>query len=204
MTIKTAPTKGNLLAEKKRLELARTGYELMDRKRNILIREMMQLIDKAKEIQGEIEETFAVVYDALRMANITTGVCMNMAEAVPEDTSMVVKYRSVMGVEIPLITIGDDTLERIPYGLTNSNSALDEAYIRFVRVKHLSTLFAEVENSVYRLADAIKKTQKRANALKNIIIPESEGTVREITSVLEEKEREEFARMKLIKQMKLS
>ena len=204
MTIKTAPTKGNLLAEKKKLELARTGYELMDRKRNILIREMMQLIDKAKEIQGEIEETFAVAYDALRMANITTGICMNMAEAVPEDTSMQVRYRSVMGVEIPLITIGEDTLEHIPYGLTSSNSALDEAYIRFVRVKHLSALFAEVENSVYRLADAIKKTQKRANALKNIIIPESENTVKEITSVLEEKEREEFARMKLIKQMKMN
>ena len=53
-----APTKGNLARIKRSLGLAKMGYELMDRKRNILIREMMQLIDKAKELQAEIDSTF--------------------------------------------------------------------------------------------------------------------------------------------------
>ncbi|HCA71166.1 MAG TPA: V-type ATP synthase subunit D, partial [Ruminococcaceae bacterium] len=61
---------------------------------------------------------------------------------------------------------------------------------------------AEVENSVYRLADAIKKTQKRANALKNIMIPRFAATVKFITEALEEKDREEFSRMKIIKAQK--
>ena len=53
------PTKGNLIAAKHSLELAKTGFELMDRKRNILTREMMGLISKAEEIQSRIDATFS-------------------------------------------------------------------------------------------------------------------------------------------------
>ena len=79
---------------------------------------------------------------------------------------------------------------------------LDDAYSKFNEVKRLTAELAEVENSVYRLADAIKKTQKRANALKNIMIPRFEETVKFITDALEEKEREEFSRLKVIKKQK--
>ena len=48
----------------------------------------------------------------------------------------------------------------------------------------------------------IKKTQKRANALKNIIIPRYTSTVKYITDSLEEKEREDFSRLKVIKAQK--
>ena len=80
-------------------------------------------------------------------------------------------------------------------------SELDECYHKFYRVKELTRRLAEVETSIYRLADAIKKTQKRANALQNIVIPGLDGTIRFITDALEEKEREEFARLKVIKRV---
>ena len=121
---------------------------------------------------------------------------------VPLDDSLDIRYRSVMGVEIPIIEYDTKPPQYPPYGMAESNSALDEAYLRFAEVKRLAAVMAEVENSVYRLADAIKKTQKRAKALKNIIIPETEASVREISVVLEEKEREEFSRMKIIKKKK--
>ena len=79
---------------------------------------------------------------------------------------------------------------------------MDEAYIKFDRVKRLTAELAEVENSVYRLATAVNKTQKRANALKNIIIPRYTSTVKYITDSLEEKEREDFSRLKVIKAQK--
>ena len=199
---KLAPTKGNFLAEKKRLELANTGYELLDRKRNILIREMMQLIDTASELHGQIEHTFGEAYAALQRANITGGIREDLAMDVPLDDSLDIRYRSVMGVEIPIIECDTKPPQYPPYGMAESNSALDEAYLRFAEVKRLAAVMAEVENSVYRLADAIKKTQKRAKALKNIIIPETEASVREISVVLEEKEREECSRMKIIKKKK--
>ena len=77
--------------------------------------------------------------------------------------------------------------------------AFDQAYIQFAKVKDLTRRMAEVEISIYRLAQAIKKAQKRANALKNIVIPDLDNTIRFITEALEEKEREEFVRLKVIK-----
>ena len=91
---------------------------------------------------------------------------------------------------------------KMTYDIERSNSKVDYAYNCFYKVKQLTVLLAEVENSVYRLANTIRKTQKRANALKNISIPRFESTVKVITEALEEKEREEFTRQKVIKEMK--
>ena len=192
------PTKGNLLNIKKSLGLATLGYSLLDRKRNILIREMMALIDDAKAIRGEIEETYKEAYLALQNANITLGICENAAKAVPVETGVHITYRSVMGVEIPKVKLHPNPIKPY-YGFQSTNAALDNAYVQFQKVKQLTATLAEIENSVYRLANAIKKTQTRANALKNIIIPRFEADSKFIADALEEKEREDFSRLKIIK-----
>ena len=196
------PTKGNLINTKKSLGLARLGFELLDRKRNILVREMMMLIDTANAVQNEIDETYHEAYLALQTANITLGMCGEIGQEIPVDTSVNITFRSIMGVEIPMVTIDNPEI-RPTYGLNTSNSLLDEAYLKFNKVKKLTAQLSEIENSVYRLADAVKKTQKRANALRNIMIPRFEETVKYITAALEEKDREEFSRLKVIKAQKL-
>ena len=195
------PTKGNLIALKRSLSLARLGYDLLDRKRNILIREMMGLIDTANKVQGQIDETYSRAYQALQQANITLGIIDDIAKAMPVETGVNVSSRSVMGVEIPIVTL-EDNPPKPYYSFGSSNSMLDDAYICFYHVKRLTAVLAEIENSVYRLANAIKKTQRRANALKNIIIPRFEGNVKFITEALEEKEREDFSRLKVINKVK--
>lgn len=202
MTNQVVPTKGNLLATKKSLELSRTGFDLLDRKRNILVREMMSLIDRASKIQGKIDKTYADAYQLLQQANITLGFCAEAAQTVPIEEGLNVAYRSVMGVEIPMVSLQERKELSAPFGLHSSNILLDETYKKFMEVKRLTAELAEVENSVYRLAYAVKKTQKRANALKNIMIPRFEATVKTITEALEEKDREEFSRLKVIKKQK--
>lgn len=203
MAVQAVPTKGNLIATKKSLELAKCGFELLDRKRNILVREIMALINHATEIQNKIDSTYSSAYIALQKANITLGICDELSNTVKEDNSLELSYRSVMGVEIPIVSIANtEENSGVPYGLYSSNSMLDEAYLKFIEVKKLTADLAEIENSVYRLADAIKKTQKRANALKNIMIPRFEKTVKFITDALDEKDREEFSRLKVIKKNK--
>ena len=202
MAVQAVPTKGNLMAYKKSLALAKTGYELLDKKRNILVREMMTLIDRAAEIQNRIDATYSKAYLALQRANITMGYIDDIARSIPEEDSLKLTYRSVMGVEIPIVTIDKQETPELFYGLQSTDAAFDEAYACFSKVKILTADLAEVENSVYRLADAIKKTQKRANALKNIMIPRFEEGVKFITDALEEKDREEFSRLKVIKAQK--
>ncbi|MBE6838843.1 MAG: V-type ATP synthase subunit D [Ruminococcus sp.] len=195
------PTKGNLMNAKKSLALSQLGYELLDRKRNILIRELMSLVDDAKGLRGSIEEAYSEAYTALQRAQLTMGIVEQVAQAVPVDNSVEVKYRSVMGVELPKVTIKKKKL-KISYGLYHTNDELDYAYYCFDRVKQLTAVLAEVENSIYRLAIAVKKTQSRANALKNIMIPKFQGVVKFISDSLEEKEREDFSRLKVIKLQK--
>ncbi len=67
------PTKGNLMLAKNSLMLARQGYDLMDKKRNILLKELMGLIDEAKDIQEEIDATFTKAYACLQRAISNTG-----------------------------------------------------------------------------------------------------------------------------------
>ena len=198
----TVPTKGNLIAVKKSLSLALVGYDLMDKKRNILVRELMALIERASELQATVDGAFAAAYRALEKANITLGFCDEISRTIPLDNSLCMDSRSVMGVEIPVLSIDTPSELQLTYGLGSTNAALDQAVALFTRAKELSVQLAEIENSVYRLTVAIKKTRKRANALKNILIPRFEEEVRFITDALDEKDREEFSRMKVIKKQK--
>lgn len=194
------PTKGNLILAKNSLALAKQGYELMDKKRNILIKELMDLMDKADAIQSEILENYEIAYKSLQKANIDMGIerVMEIAGAVPVEDGISIKIRSIMGVEIPHIRMEEKDI-RPTYSFYDSTESLDNARIAFEEVKRLSLQLAEIENSAYRLAYNVKKTQKRANALKNITIPRFEELSKSISNALEEKEREEFTRLKVIK-----
>ncbi len=196
------PTKSNLMATKRSLALAEQGYELMDRKRNILVREMMRLIDRAAAIQDKISAAYAEAYAALQRANITLGSVGEFTASVPVETGLSIERRSVMGVELPMVKLDPSAPLGLYYGLESTNGTLDTAYLKFNEVKALTVELAEVETSVVRLAEAIRKTQKRANALGNVQIPQMEATVKFIDDALAEKEREEFSRLKVIKNQK--
>lgn len=200
----TFPTKGNLILAKNSLALALQGFDLMDKKRNILIREMMDLIEEAKGIQSQIDQTFRNAYVALQKANMEIGIntVQTISYTVPIEDSIRIKTRSIMGTEIPLVESNPGG--NLPtYAFYSTKESLDEAKQAFEKVKELTIKLSMVENSAYRLASNIKKTQKRANALKNITIPHYEQLTKDITNALEEKEREEFTRLKVIKRMQM-
>ncbi len=203
MDPRTFPTKGNLILAKSSLDLSKQGFELMDKKRNILIRELMELIGQAVEIQKEIDRTFTSAYRALQKANIQMGIheVESLSLKMPIEDSVNIKRRSVMGTEIPKVEYEKQELKPV-YGFYGTKMALDEACREFQDVKELAMRLAQIETSAYRLAYSIKKTQKRANALQNITIPKHQTLVKDIQDALEEKEREEFTRLKVIKRMK--
>ena len=182
------PTKGNLIKAKNSLALAKQGYELME------------LIEKAESIQSEIMNVYSVAYRSLQQANIELGIrnVEAFSEAVPIEENIQIKTRSIMGVEIPHTDYKAGQME-LTYSLYGSTEALDRARSAFIKVKELSIELAAIENSAYRLAVNVKKTQKRANALQNITIPRYRELTKTITNALEEKEREEFTRLKVIK-----
>ncbi len=193
------PTKANLIKSKSMLEFSIKGYELLDKKRNVLIREMMAMLDEVKEIQIEIDSIFKEANSAMIYAMLTMGTnnVEEIALSIPKDENISILSKSIMGVEIPFIK--DETPEIQPYyGFFRTNSSLDITVTKMNDVQKLLYKLAEVENSVFRLAAEIKKTSKRANALHKIQIPRYREMTKYIGEVLEEKEREDFFRLKRI------
>ena len=205
MDVSSFATKGNLIKAKANLELAKMGYDLMDKKRTILISEMMSYISRAEDIQARLDETFKTAYHELQNANISIGI--NTVEraglSIPEINRIRIRFKGVMGVEIPRVAISPDSKKLVHYAFSNTNYALDQAYLNFNKVKDLIVEMAEVENTVYRLAINVKKAQKRANALESIMIPRLTKLVGNIQSTLDEKEREESSRLHVIKKARL-
>jgi len=201
--MKMIPTKANLMKCEDMLEFSQKGFELLDKKRNILIQEMMTLVDRAKKIQIQINDGFKEAYDSLENANILMGSnkVEQISEAIIQENDYKILLTSVMGVEIPKLKYSKEK-PHASYSFFRTNASFDNAVLKFNELKYMIYELAEVETSVYKLAEEIKKTRKRANALEKIRIPRYETIIKEIEEILEEKEREDFFRLKLIKNKK--
>lgn len=200
MAVPIAPTKSNLMKAKSSLVLSKSGFALLDQKRNVLIKEMMDLADKAKDIQANINVLFVEAYEALQLANITLGIrnVEDMTYGIPNDETFEILLKSVMGVDIPIIKFKEKDISPA-YGFYNTNVSLDHARKKFNEVHYKIYALAEIENSIFKLAKEIEKTNKRTNALKHVQIPKYQEQVKQIQEVLEEKEREDFFRLKRVK-----
>ena len=192
------PTKGNLINARKSLALAQVGYDLMERKRKILLLEILRRTDECEQTKRDIELLSREAFFALRLATVSNGLPLTPAQAVPPEDGVRISLRSVMGVEVPEATL-DEKEPKVYYGLNFTGLQLDEAYVRFNRLKELTVRLAALETSIFRLKEAVGKTGKRSNALGNIVIPKFAATIKFISDSLEEKEREDFARLKVIK-----
>lgn len=200
MAVLIAPTKSNLIKAKSSLTLSKKGFELLDKKRNVLIKEMMDMVDKAKNIQNEIYAIIDEAYKALQVANITLGIrdVEDITHGIPNDESFEVLLKSVMGVDLPAVKYKKQEVQPT-YGFFNTNASLDQARQKFLEVRYKIYELAEIENSIFKLAKEIEKTNKRTNALQHIQIPKYKEQVKYIQEVLEEKEREDFFRLKKVK-----
>jgi len=203
--LKVELTKSGLLRVKELLSLARQGYKLMDQKRSILISELVKYIEPAKEFQARILEEFERAYRVLTLASILLGMetIEEIALGAPEEIDIESAERSVLGVSLPILALKEKDLDSEKfspfYSVYRTNMALDRAVFEFRKLLKTTIALAELETTIYRLAREIKVTQKRANALEQVIIPELERSKKEIESHLEERERDEFFKLKRIR-----
>jgi len=196
-----APTKTNLLKLRTDLSFAQQGYELLDQKRNILIIELLALLDQTVDFQNRVEKALATAYNALEEAILDMGKLkvQYLTGAVNISTNITVKSRRVMGVILPVIET--EFQARPPYFSPLGNSFwIDSSLYFFKEVLKLLGKLSELKISVLRLANEVKKTIRKVNALEKIAIPDLKETVHYIQSRLEENERDMFVLMKMVKE----
>ena len=198
--INVAPTRSNLLRIKQELQFAKEGYEILNRKREVLTTELIRMAHNAEELQQQVWKLLAEAYSAMEKTQLKMGSERVEWAALAADKTVDVqlKFRGIMGVAVPSIESQGKPSE-MPYSLGDTTASLDEASAAFSKVLLLIPQLSMVTTTVWRLAGELRKTQRRVNALQYIFIPEYEETVLFIVSSLEERDREETFRLKLLK-----
>jgi V/A-type H+-transporting ATPase subunit D len=198
--VNIAPTRSNLIRVKKDLRFAREGYEILDRKREALTSELVSVAKEADAVQKEVWALLATAYNAMEKARLVMGSdhVEWAALAVNKTVDVHLKLRGIMGVAIPSIEARGEP-PKLLYSPGDTAAVLDEASTAFREVLLRIPQLAMLTATVWRLANELRKTQRRVNALQHIFIPAYETTVAFIVSSLEEREREETFRLKWLK-----
>ena len=197
------PTRINLIKTKKTLKQSKSGLELLERKRDVLMRELRHFAYDAKKLREEVNEALARAFQNLVESKVIMGSenVVNVALAFSLKENFVLDHRSIMGVTVPIIQMQTDEDAKPEYGFDDTSVLLDSAFNEFSNVLEQIAQLAELEGAVYNIANDIQKTQKRVNALKHVFIPKYTEIVKRIELVLEEKDREEFIRLKTAKKL---
>ncbi len=197
------PTRTSLLQIQRELSDARQGHDMLERKREVLLRELWGLLHEVEHSEQEVQERFRTAYAALRKARLSMGTeGVRWAGLAPAARSSYdIQLRSIMGVALPIVTLKIDPLP-LPYSLWGISATFDEARERWLEVGKLIGNWAEVLGAVWRVAAELERTQRRVNALENLLIPQHERAIERIETVLEEQERESFIRSKRVKKRK--
>ncbi|MBA4418521.1 MAG: V-type ATP synthase subunit D [Syntrophus sp. (in: bacteria)] len=195
-----APTKSNLLVLKRQLAFAEEGYDLLEQKRQILIFEMMSRLNRARDAERNAREALRRAFAALRETRLEVGseALERAALAVSMDHRVDISDQHLMGIKIPRVTVQTEPVS-VQFGVSGTSANTDIAMSRFIEALPLLAELAELENAVMRLAMELRKTQRRCNALSKIFMPDYRETIGYITGSLEERERESFVILKMIR-----
>lgn len=195
-----APTKSNLITIKEQLSIAQDGYDLLEQKREILVMELMQMVEKVKLLETDIEKQIDKAYPSLRHMFMTVGRdrTERVAKTVSYDYDIKEKRIVLAGMTFSTVSV-DLPKRRLAWSYLNSFADCDKVMIDFFELLRLLTEMASIRTIVWRLAKEVKKTQRRVNALDKQVIPQTRETRTYIESILEERERENIFVLKALK-----
>ena len=201
---KFAPTKANLMKAKSQLDLINEGYDILDKKRKALIGQYNAKINQRNELNKIVNSYIKDVKKNIKKAIVTTGEdrLKSIALSVPIDNSISLKEKKFMQTKIFEISFDEKKLD-LSYSLNLTNSLFDEALISLNDVKDKVYKLAELDTTIKNLDTEIKKTSKKVNSLEKVQIPNYQSIIKSISSQIEEREREEFSKTKMVKDKKI-
>jgi len=197
------PTRSELMKLKKKIKLAKSGYNLLKKKRDGLILDFFEILKEAKTLRQDLVEEYKIAMKKMAIARIMEGdlKIKSLAMSIATKPEVEVSTKNIMGVVVPKIEGGivAKNLKERGYGVLESSAAIDEAANGYEGVIMKIIKAAEVETTMKKLLDEIKKTKRRVNALEFSVIPNMNSQEAFIKMRLEEMERENVFRMKRIK-----
>lgn len=199
------PTRMELMRLKKRLITSKRGHKLLKDKRDEMVRQFIQLIQKNRALRFQVEKELSQALREFSFANaVMDSEMVECAIAYPARSARLsISQKNVMNVKVPVIRVREGELSEtmITYGFAETSAQLDSAIAAIAEVLPLMVELAEIESTCNLLADEIEKTRRRVNALEYVMIPRTEETIRYITMKLEEDARGSLTRLMKVKEM---
>jgi len=200
------PTRKNLMAIEDRIELSERGHDTLEKKRDGLIMEFMDILDQAQDVRSDLEDNYQTAQNKINMARAMEGdvAVRGAAAALKEHPELTTESKNIMGVVVPQIESSKvrKNLDERGYGVLGTSARIDEAAGAYEELIETIILAAEVETAMKKMLDEIETTKRRVNALEFKLLPELKSNQEYIEQKLEEQEREEIFRMKKIKAKK--
>ncbi|URA10119.1 V-type ATP synthase subunit D [Thermospira aquatica] len=197
-----APTKTALFDYKDQLSFSQEGRNLLEEKREVLVMQLLGILQKYKHARHQLEEKWTHFYQEFLFLKALSGeesvaemTCVDLSHPL---SSVEMTEKAIMGVVLP--SLKSLRTGQIPVkNFLATNVFYDELYLQFQDLFSLLLEVAQLESAVWRLANEIRKTQRKVNALENIFIPEFKEIVKFIADTLEERDRETLFQMKKVK-----
>lgn len=193
--VRAAATKGVLLRLREQLGFIEKGKEILKMKREQLAGEINRLLAEVKT-RGELEKEIMESYEHLKKAHSMLGYqnLQSMALTVGQIDVTGMTY-SVMGVMVPELRIEKEVdISNVPSGVAyEAAEKLSPLLGKIIRL-------GESEAKIERLVDEFMSTNRKVNALEQIVIPSISSTIRYIEGRLHEEMLEEFIRIKHVRE----
>ncbi|MEM0440024.1 MAG: V-type ATP synthase subunit D [Candidatus Caldarchaeum sp.] len=196
------PTKLELIRARRSLQVAKSIYRILEDKRDVLVRRLNDLVDVAEEEREKMEKPLRQAYMSLFKAYAEMGSMKveSIASTTPPSITVNVSEKTILGIRIPTLEIASTKIP-LNYGFLDTTASFDEAVRNFREILETMCKVAEIENTIFRLAEELKKTQRLLNALEHLIIPRYQEAIKFISASLEEREREDFVKLKHVKRI---
>ena len=204
--IAVIPTRMELTRLKGKLKTARRGHKLLKDKRDGLMKQFMATVREVRALRREVEEELMTVHKSFTVASaLMSSEALDQALLYPKQSvELTQTSKNIMSVNVPVYDFQTKTksdADIYPYGFAATSGELDTAVDALGRVFQKMLKLAEIEKSAQLMAEEIEKTRRRVNALENVVIPETESTIRYITMKLEENDRATTVRLMKVKDM---
>lgn len=195
-------TKIELIKIRRSMQISKMVHKILDDKREVLLKKIDEMIDEANKARADIWDPLDDIYKAIFHAYLSLGssTIQSLSSSTPPSINVDVHIKRIVDVKIPALEISSKKeVQDLTYGFADTNSSVDQATKLIKNILPGICKAAEYENAIFSLAKELEKTQKLINALEYIIIPQYQEALSFIKSTLEEREREEFVRLKKVK-----
>ena len=196
-------SKANLIKAKDELKLLEVGLDILDKKRKALMNAHDSKIKDRDDLNIKVNETMAKVRHSFNkaLASIGEEKLENLAGLIPIDNSIKLSTSKFMQTDIAEIEFEEKKLS-LSYSFYQTNALLDKALIDFNKLRSDLFKLAELDSTINNLEIEIRKANKKVNSLEKIQIPNKTDLIKNISQSIEEKEREEFSKTKIVKKNK--